>query len=46
MDYGPYLKANARNYTDINAVVKDINKLGKTYKGREMSFGEHFANYI
>ena len=32
MDYSPYLKANARNYIDINAVCKDIHKLAKTYK--------------
>ena len=38
MDYGPYLKANARNYSDINAVCKDVSKLGKTYKGNGSKF--------
>jgi len=32
MDYSQYLKVNARNYTDISAVCKDIAKLCKTYK--------------
>ena len=33
MDHTQYLKANARGYSDINTVCKDIAKLTKSYKG-------------
>ena len=34
MDHTQYLKANARGYSDINTVCKDIAKLTKSYKGK------------
>ena len=43
MDYSQYLKVNARNYTDISAVCKDIAKLCKTYKGK---FGKKCEFFI
>ena len=46
MDHTQYLKANARGYSDINTVCKDIAKLTKSYKGRLSVACQDFSVFL